>query len=91
MKHYKLNNEIYAFESDGSQDDLIIAAMVPITDADLVTLRNQQEQSRLDALTYSEKRASAYPSIADQLDTIYHDGLDAWKLQVQAVKDLHPK
>ena len=91
MKHYKLNNEVFAYELDGSQDDLITADMVPITDADLVTLRNQQEQSRLDALTYSEKRASAYPSIADQLDTIYHDGLDAWKLQVQAVKDLHPK
>jgi hypothetical protein len=37
------------------------------------------------------KRASEYPSFADQFDTIFHDGLDAWKAQIQAVKDKYPK
>jgi hypothetical protein len=41
--------------------------------------------------SYAELRAVAYPSIQDQLDTIFHDGLDAWKAEIQAVKDLHPK
>ena len=36
--------------------------------------------------TYQELRAAAYPSIADQLDTIYHGGIDAWKLTITAVK-----
>lgn len=45
----------------------------------------------VDAQQYKELRAAAYPSIQDQLDTIFHDGLDAWKAEIQAVKDLHPK
>ena len=36
-------------------------------------------------------RASAYPPIADQLDQIYHEGIDAWKADIKAVKDKYPK
>ena len=41
--------------------------------------------------TYAELRAQAYPSIADQLDTIYHSGIDAWKLTITAIKEEFPK
>ena len=40
---------------------------------------------------YKYSRATAYPSIADQLDTIYHEGLDAWKATILAVKEENPK
>jgi hypothetical protein len=40
---------------------------------------------------YKAQRATEYPSFADQFDTIFHDGLDAWKAQIQAVKDKYPK
>ena len=40
---------------------------------------------------YQRDRAVAYPSYADQLDTIYHQGLDAWKAEIKAVKDAYPK
>ena len=43
------------------------------------------------ANAYKEQRASAYPSIADQLDKIYHEGIDAWKAQIAAVKQEDPK
>ena len=43
------------------------------------------------ANAYKEQRASAYPSIADQLDQIFHEGLDAWKATIQSVKDTYPK
>lgn len=43
------------------------------------------------ANAYKEQRAKAYPSIADQLDTIYHEGIDAWKAQIAAVKQEYPK
>ena len=43
------------------------------------------------ANAYKEQRASAYPSIADQLDKIYHEGIDAWKAQIAAVKQEYPK
>ena len=41
--------------------------------------------------TYSELRASAYPSFADQFDTIFHRGLDAWKAEIQVTKNKYPK
>jgi hypothetical protein len=41
--------------------------------------------------TYSELRAAAYPSTADQLDDIYHNGVEGWKATIQAVKDTYPK
>jgi hypothetical protein len=40
---------------------------------------------------YKTKRATAYPSIADQLDTLYHGGYDAWKATITAVKEEFPK
>ena len=41
--------------------------------------------------TYSELRAAAYPSFADQFDTIFHRGLDAWKAEIQVTKNKYPK
>ena len=41
--------------------------------------------------TYSELRAAAYPPIVDQLDTIFHGGLDAWKAEIQYIKNKYPK
>jgi len=40
---------------------------------------------------YKNQRAKAYPSIADQLDTLYHGGYDAWKATITAVKEEFPK
>jgi hypothetical protein len=48
-------------------------------------------QAYVDAHAYIAKRAAEYPSYADQFDTIFHEGLDAWKAQIQAVKDKYPK
>ena len=53
------------------------------------------EQTRLqaeyDAKEYARARALEYPSIADQLDDIFHNGLDAWKATIQTTKDKYPK
>ena len=40
---------------------------------------------------YQRQRAREYPSYADQFDQIYHEGVDAWKATVQAVKDKYSK
>lgn len=48
-------------------------------------------QAYIDAHAYKEKRQQAYPSFADQLDLIYHQGLDAWKAAIDAVKQEYPK
>lgn len=40
---------------------------------------------------YKMDRASEYPSMADQLDDIFHNGIDGWKATIQAIKDKYPK
>lgn len=40
---------------------------------------------------YIANRSNEYPSIVDQLDEIYHNGVDAWKETIRAVKDANPK
>lgn len=42
-------------------------------------------------ITYVQKRISEYPPIAEQLDKMFHDGFDAWKAEIQAIKDKYPK
>ena len=64
-----------AFDAQGNQVTI---------DIDVVNAWVDPEQYKYD-------RASAYPSIADQLDKIYHEGIDAWKAQIAAVKEQYPK
>jgi len=60
------------------------------------------EQSKIDtarteidtayaALKYQRDRAAEYPSVVDQLDDIYHNGIDAWKATIKTTKDKYPK
>ena len=93
MKHYKdpNTNELFAYESDGSQDALIKPGLVPVTDEQAEEVRQQKQQEFLNSLTYKQKRVLEYPPIGDQLDTLYHSGLDAWKAQIKTVKDKYPK
>ena len=48
-------------------------------------------QDEYDANEYQRSRASEYPSIADQLDEIYHNGVDSWKAVIKQTKDKYPK
>tara|TARA_A100001388_G_scaffold232382_1_gene185000 strand:- start:47 stop:373 length:327 start_codon:yes stop_codon:yes gene_type:complete len=41
--------------------------------------------------SYKSKRRAEYPSIEEQLDKIYHSGIDAWKIDIKAIKDKYPK
>ena len=56
-----------------------------ITDkhAELVTVYNNKK--------YQRDRAEEYPSIVDQLDDIYHNGIDGWKATIKTTKDKYPK
>ena len=51
----------------------------------------QELQAEYEANQYQRDRASAYPSTADQLDMLYHQGIDGWKAEIKKVKDAHPK
>ena len=41
--------------------------------------------------SYKSQRRAEYPSLVDQLDDIYHNGIDAWKATIKTIKDKYPK
>ena len=42
-------------------------------------------------MLYIASRSNEYPSVVDQLDDIYHNGVDAWKATIKTTKDKYPK
>ena len=48
-------------------------------------------QTVYDNNEYQRNRAKEYPSVKDQLDKIYHSGIDEWKKVIKATKDKYPK
>jgi hypothetical protein len=78
---FKLNPSVVTIRGDVAYD----------ADGNEVAYDKAAVQAYIDANAYQRKRAAEYPSYADQFDTIFHDGIDAWKAQIQAVKDKYPK
>jgi hypothetical protein len=62
----------------------------PISKAD-IEAKMVELQADYDAKKYQRDRAKEYPSMADQLDDIYHNGIDAWKATIKTIKDKYPK
>ena len=62
----------------------------PIPKAD-IEAKMVEVQADYDAKQYQRDRAKDYPSIKDQLDKIYHSGIDEWKKVIKATKDKYPK
>lgn len=78
---FAINSQVKVIRGDEAFD----------ADGNPVTYDETAVQAYIDANAYKEKRAKAYPSIADQLDILYHSGFDAWKSAIQAVKETYPK
>ena len=57
----------------------------------LVTIDWTQVNAWVDPNQYKYDRANSYPSIKDQLDDIYHNGIDGWKSTIKITKDKFPK
>ena len=71
-----------AFKDDGTQITLVQSDI----DAARTTL-----DAEAAAIAYQGQRNAEYPSIDDQLDDIYHNGIDAWKATIKTTKDKYPK
>ena len=54
-------------------------------------LKALQDAWDLENDSYKSKRKAEYPSIADQLDDIYHNGIDGWKATIKTTKDKYTK
>tara|TARA_Y100000592_G_scaffold85728_1_gene138173 strand:- start:7 stop:312 length:306 start_codon:yes stop_codon:yes gene_type:complete len=62
----------------------------PINKSDIIK-KHEELLSNYENNKYQRDRKKEYPSIADQLDDIYHNGIDGWKQTIKAVKDKYPK
>ena len=78
---YKTNPTVVTIRGDEAFD----------VDGNAVVYDEAIVQAYIDAQAYKQQRAAEYPSYADQFDTIFHQGLEAWKAQIQAVKTKYPK
>jgi len=59
---------------------------------DTATMPSEEEvNAKIAELQWIKDRALAYPSIPEQLDDIFHNGLDGWKATIQETKDKYPK
>ena len=54
-------------------------------------LKALQDAWDLENDSYKSKRRDEYPSVVDQLDLIYHSGIDVWKAKIKETKDKYPK
>jgi len=62
----------------------------PISKAD-IEAKMVEVQAEYDANQYQRDREKEYPSIAEQLDDLYHNGIDGWKATIKITKDKYPK
>lgn len=93
MKLYKdQNNNVYAYEADGSQDHLI-DEKIEITQEEADALRAIRQEEEFSSLNYAEQRSLSYPNIGDQLDALYHAGVFPEEMaeKIRAVKEQYPK
>ena len=79
---YKLYSQVVsiddtagAFDKDGNKVEIDLALVNAWVDPD----------------AYKYQRAAKYPSFAEQFDTLYHGGYDAWKATIDSVKAKYPK
>ena len=63
----------------------------PLPTKEEVIAEMQRLQKISDYLEYQRLRLKEYPSIQDQLDTLYHQGYDGWKATIDEVKNKYPK
>ena len=86
MNYKDLENNLHFLDST-EFEHLLPVGCVQITDEEADSIR----LSKVVPPTYSELRAAAYPSFADQFDSIFHRGIDAWKAEIQYIKNKYPK
>lgn len=52
---------------------------------------NWKQRLAIEWLRNRQDKVDGYPPITEQLDKMYHDGFDAWRATIKAVKDRFPK
>ena len=81
-----IHNNVITIQGDTKEDIIALD-----NSGNSVTINWTNVEAWTDPNEYQYKRIAEYPNIADQLDNIYHNGIDAWKTTIKAIKDKYPK
>ena len=73
---------------NGDTEETIIATDI---NGDEITIDWTQVNAWTDPEQYKYDRKKEYPPMADQLDDIFHNGINSWKASIQIIKDKYPK
>ena len=84
------SNAQVSVEADNIDKIIWHGDTTPISKEDILA-KQAELQADYDAKAYQRSRAEEYPSIEDQLDDLYHNGIDGWRTTIQAIKDKYPK
>ena len=79
---FSIDDSAGAFDKDGNSVTL---------DQNKIDAARTTLDAEAAAIAYQGQRKAEYPSIEDQLDDIYHNGVAGWKTTIKAIKDKYPK
>jgi hypothetical protein len=82
---YATHDKVVTIRGDGADEKCYDK------DENIITINESLVTAKLAEKEYQDKRRAEYPSIINQLDDIYHNGIDGWKATIKAVKDKYPK
>ena len=78
--------------SDKTITNAVTVTKIDLSDLEVVEESWSEDDWHTNTVSYQDKRKSEYPQISDQLDKIYHDGIDAWKADmIKPIKDKYSK
>ena len=88
------NNIVIQNDSDGNGDYIhtwnVSGGLAKPSDEQIATYESSANDAEaLNVILNNRKQE--YPSIGDQLDDIYHNGIDGWKATIKVTKDKYPK
>tara|TARA_R100000908_G_C3705077_1_gene113967 strand:- start:6 stop:293 length:288 start_codon:yes stop_codon:yes gene_type:complete len=88
---FKINSNAKVAITDNDIDQIEwLDGTTPISKTD-IEAKMVELQTEYDNNKYQRDRKKEYPSIEDQLDDIYHNGIDGWKSRIKTTKDKYPK
>ena len=72
---------------------LVNGQLVELTSDEKTAIAAEEAKVKADDAVngYKKDRAAEYPSVVDQLDLIFHSGINAWKAKIKETKDKYPK
>jgi len=78
--------------SDKTITNAVIDTKIELSDLEVVEENWSESDWETNTVSYADKRKTEYPSIPEQLDYIYHNGIEKWKTDmILPVKEKYPK